>query len=135
MNSLPHEEQQTALQLENVFEQLLSREPIFHRPEYGHTREDFISMTADDFWEIGASGQIYSREFVLDELDKRVKDPPPDVWEVSEFRCRPLCPKVYLATYNLLQHRTRLTRRSTIWRLTPGGWKILFHQGTLVPQE
>jgi hypothetical protein len=38
----------------------------------------------------------------------------------------------YLLTYTLLQDNVRLTRRSTIWRSTPEGWKIVFHQGTIV---
>jgi len=39
---------------------------------------------------------------------------------------------LYLLTYTLLQDKTRLTRRSTIWRRTDGDWKIVFHQGTVV---
>jgi hypothetical protein len=26
----------------------------------------------------------------------------------------------------------RLTRRATIWLRTPDGWKIVYHQGTIV---
>jgi hypothetical protein len=28
-------------------------------------------MVTDDFWEVGASGRRYGREFVLDELEAR----------------------------------------------------------------
>lgn len=62
----------TAPELADVLDELRRREPIFHRPEFGSTRADFERMTADDFWEIGASGQLYSREHVLDVL----KHPP-----------------------------------------------------------
>src|SRR5262245_44008821 len=44
---------------------LLQREPLFHRPEFGTTRPDFERMMAPEFWEVGASGRRYSREFVL----------------------------------------------------------------------
>jgi hypothetical protein len=37
-------------------------------------------------------------------------------------------------TYTLVQHNERKTRRSTIWQRTPEGWKIVFHQGTIVRQ-
>jgi hypothetical protein len=37
----------------------------------------------------------------------------------------------YLVTYTLAQG-ARITRRATLWRKTPAGWKILFHQGTMV---
>ena len=49
-----------------VLEQLRRREPIFHRPESGMDIEHFESATSADFWEVGASGRRYSREFVLD---------------------------------------------------------------------
>lgn len=62
----------TAPELADVLDELRRREPIFHRPEFGSTRADFERMTADDFWEIGASGQLYSRAHVLDVL----KHPP-----------------------------------------------------------
>jgi len=38
---------------------------------------------------------------------------------------------VYFLTYTLLQGE-RKTRRATIWQNTPVGWKIVFHQGTVV---
>jgi hypothetical protein len=38
----------------------------------------------------------------------------------------------YLLTYTLLQDNQRLTRRATIWQKTPDGWKIVYHQGTMV---
>jgi len=58
-------------QLDHVTRELAAREPIFHRPEFGTTRDDFDRMMADDFWEVRASGQKYSREFVLDALEQR----------------------------------------------------------------
>lgn len=87
-------------------------------------------MTADDFWEVGASGKRYSREFVLDALEQR--DPAPEKLAVSDFMCRPIAADTYLVTYLLEQHGGRLSRRSTLWRHAPGGWQILYHQGTLI---
>jgi len=89
-------------------------------------------MTADDFWEVGASGRRYSRVWVLDELEKRNAVPRVDIWEATDFFCRKLADGVYLLTYTLLQDRERKTRRCTIWQRTADGWKILFHQGTIV---
>jgi len=119
---------------QDVVAELVRREPIFHRPEFGTTRADFENMTVDDFWEVGASGRRYSREYVLDELEKRHQQPQADVWEASEFQCRMLAQDVYLLTYTLLQDHVRKTRRSTIWRRTTDGWKIVFHQGTIVQE-
>jgi hypothetical protein len=120
--------------MDSVEEQLQAREPIFHRPELGTTRADFERMTDLDFWEVGASGQRYSRAFVLDELEKRHAAPHADVWETSDFTCTKLAGDVYLVTYTLVQNQARVSRRATIWKHTPDGWKILYHQGTLVSQ-
>lgn len=117
----------------NVLEELRAREPLFHRPELGITRADFERMTVPDFWEIGASGRRYDRAFVLDELERRYADgAQADVWEVRDFAVTELASDAYLATYTLVQDRSRVTRRSTVWRFEGDGWKAVYHQGTLV---
>lgn len=120
--------------LDTILAQLSQREPIFHRPEFGHTRADFEQMTVEDFCEVGASGRCYSRAFVLDELDRRRAKPSADVWETSDFQCRRLAPHLYLLTYHLLQDNHRHTRRATIWQWTGDVWKIVYHQGTLIQE-
>jgi hypothetical protein len=121
----------TPPELAPILAELVAREPIFHRPEFGTTRADFERMMADDFWETGASGRRYSREFVLEELERRHAAPQEEIWETSDFVCRHLAGDVFLLTYTLVQNQ-RKTRRATIWQRTPDGWKILYHQGTVV---
>ncbi|HLK65385.1 MAG TPA: DUF4440 domain-containing protein [Bryobacteraceae bacterium] len=120
--------------LSEVLDELIRREPIFHRPEFGTSRADYEDMTVSDFWEVGASGRRYSREVVLEELERRRQNPVKDHLEPSDFRCQELAPDLYLLTYTLVQDGDRTTRRSTIWRHTDSGWKIVFHQGTIVEQ-
>ncbi len=117
--------------LRDVLDELKRREPIFHRRELGTTRADFENMTVVDFWEVGASGRRYDRDYVLAELEKRHAQDHTDLWETKDFHCRRLAEDVYLLTYTLLQVE-RMTRRATIWQRTPSGWKIVFHQGTIV---
>ena len=114
-----------------ILEQLQHREPIFHRAEFGTTRTDFEAMTEPDFWEVGASGKRYSREYVLDVLEERYQQPFEDDWQTSDFHCREIAADNYLLTYTL-QQGPRKTRRATLWRHTAQGWKIVYHQGTLV---
>ena len=78
-------------------------------------------------------GRRYSRTYVLDMLEQRFQqDQSGDVWETSDFYLKRLVEDVYLLTYTLVQHTTRRTRRSTIWQQTHEGWKIVYHQGTIV---
>ena len=117
-----------------VLHELMRREPLFHRPEFGTARKDFEKMTAADFWETSASGRRFSREFVLSVLEKRYEHPTEDIWEVGDFHCCEIAPDNYLASYTLIQG-DRTTRRSTIWRRTSEGWQAVYHQGTVVVQS
>ena len=120
----------TAAHLIPILEELKRREPLFHRPEVAATRRDFENMTDPGFWEVGASGRRYSREFVLDTLEARLPGDE-DQWETRGFHCLEIAPDNYLVTYTLLQG-ARVTRRATLWRRAKSGWKVLYHQGTVV---
>lgn len=107
-------------------------EPIFHRPAFARTQEDFARLMAPGYWEVGASGRRYDRSFILDHL---AANPPVDAeatgWQATGFDCRALGLETYLLTYKLDQNG-RPTRRATLWQRTPAGWQILYHQGTIV---
>src|ERR1700675_4862041 len=120
----------TAPQLLAVLNELRQREPIFHHPELGTSRRDYENMTDAEFWEVGASGRRYSREYVLETLKNRPGNPDEASWVMKDFQCREIAANNYLITYTLFQG-ARITRRSTLWRKTPAGWKILYHQGTM----
>jgi len=111
--------------------ELMAREPIFHRPEFGTTRKDFDNLMASEFWEITASGRRVSRQFVLDFLEKRYERTTEDVWEIEDFRCQEIAANNFLVTYTLFQGE-RVTRRTAIWRRTTDGWQVVYHQGTIV---
>jgi len=119
-------------ELEGVLAELSRLEPIFHWPPSEMTRANLERMTAEDFWEVGASGRRFAREFVFDVLEQRRSAPQSNVFEITDLHCRKLAGEVYLLTYTLLQDNVRLTRRSTIWQKTAEGWQIVYHQGTVV---
>jgi hypothetical protein len=118
-----------------VLEELKRREPIFHTREFGTSRADFEKATAPDYWDASASGRRYSREFILCELEEH---PPVDAasagWQSHDHAVRQLCADTYLITYTLRQ-LDRVTRRATIWQRSSDGWRILYHQGTIVTAE
>lgn len=124
----------TADDLLAVQQALIAREPIFHRPEHGTTREAFEAMTADDFWETGASGRRYSRDFVIDTVVKQYAEGYTDQWRAEDFYCQRVAPGLYLLTYTLHQGK-RVTRRATLWRDEGTRWVIVYHQGTIVERS
>ena len=56
-----------------ILDELRPLEPIFHTPDFGLEPTDFERRTAPDYWEVGASGRRYSRDFILQTL----ADSPP----------------------------------------------------------
>ena len=118
--------------LQPILEELRAREPIFHTETFGSTLEDFERATAPDFWEVGASGRRYSRDFVLSlRRDGKLEDADDAGWKATEFGLRRLGPECFLLTYTLNQ-ASRITRRATIWERFRDGWRLLYHQGTVV---
>lgn len=115
-----------------VLLELMQLEPIFHRAHVDSKHHEFADMTDNDFWEIGASGQRYDRDFVLDTLEQRHAQAFTEHYETHDFHCQQIAPDHYLINYLLIQEQTRKSRRTSIWRRTETGWKILFHQGTLI---
>lgn len=116
----------------HILEDLKKREPIFHHPELGTTQQDLENMIDERFWEVGASGTYYSRDHVIKTLVQRYQNPNyKDIWETKDFHCLEIAPNNFLLTYTLFQG-TRVTKRATIWRRTSDGWKIVYHQGTLI---
>lgn len=117
-----------------ILEELKSREPIFHHPEkFGKTKQDIENQMCDEFWEVGASGNVYTKQDVLDTLLVRYNDLNyQDIWEAKDFELTKITADNYLLTYVLIQDKTRVTRRSTLWRKVNGSWKILYHQGTVI---
>jgi hypothetical protein len=109
----------------------MNREPLFHRTELGISREAFETMTAPDFWEVGASVTVYDLEFIWSMLEALYRANELDDWKTSDFQIRALGTNVYLLTYQW-QKEERITRRVTLWEKVETGWRVIYHQDTLV---
>lgn len=111
---------------------LLTRLEIFiHWPKLGTAKEEIENLLDENFWEIGASGKKYDREIVLKVLLERTQKANPEIWVNENFQCTQLSENIYLLTYSLLQGE-RKTERSSIWKKFESGFKLLYHQGTIV---
>jgi hypothetical protein len=92
-------------------------------------------LLADDFIEFGASGRVFDKASILEDLKT---EPSRPASLLTDFAIRELSPTIILATYRA----TRLnpdgepisqSRRSSLWAHVNGQWQITFHQGTPVP--
>lgn len=116
-----------------VLKELMHLEPLFHATAGDATPQQFEELVALEFWEVGASGRRYSREFSLNVLNSRQHDPSEHEWRTEEFHVSEVAPDNYLLTYTLHQPG-RVTRRATLWRRASGKWKAIYHQGTIVQE-
>ena len=76
--------------LRSVLEAVVAREPLFHHRHLVADRDDFDREVGPGFWEVGASGRRYSREFVWSVVAERLAtlDVDPFVsegWQVTEL--------------------------------------------------
>jgi hypothetical protein len=115
-------------ELAPILEELRALEPLFH------TGHDADHIAAPTFWEVGASGQRYGRQYVLDVLRERAAAPAPDDWRAEDFHLAPAGTDHYLLTYTLHQPG-RTTRRLTVWRRAGERWLAIYHQGTVVIRQ
>lgn len=96
------------------------------------TRFDIAYMEqvlAEDFFEFGRSGRVYSREATL-AVPRGSIDA---VLPLPDFSARLLSADVTQVTYNSAVTYAGVVeygRRSSIWSREPGGWVLRFHQGT-----
>lgn len=117
----------------SVLIQLQALEPLIYAANDGKQRTHFERLLAPEFWEVGASGKVYDRTFVLDALEARQASPREEAWHARDYRLEEIAPHHFLLTY-LLDQPTRRSRRATIWQHTAQGWTMRYHQGTVVEQ-
>ena len=110
---------------------VVARELELLIPATRRSRARLDELLAPEFSEIGASGRVWTRAAMiaaLTEDDDDVREPVP----VVEVTGRRVGPDLVLLSY-LSDPEGRAARRSSLWRRSGGSWRILHHQGTLVP--
>ncbi|PTR22579.1 MULTISPECIES: DUF4440 domain-containing protein [unclassified Pseudomonas] len=98
--------------------------------------EEISRLLADDFIEFSASGGIWSKAEVVEQL-------PHESFiqrSISHFAIKPLSEETALVTYHCYVdshgHPGAVhSLRSSIWRNRGEQWQMVFHQGTLIPSE
>jgi len=86
------------------------------------------SILAEDFFEFGRSGKVYSIDVSLSAPDQEISAKLP----LKDFAIHEIDEKVVLITYvsEVQYDETEIDNRSSIWAKTDNVWKLKFHQGT-----
>ncbi|WP_026673902.1 nuclear transport factor 2 family protein [Alkalihalobacterium bogoriense] len=90
------------------------------------SREEMNKILADDFYEIGSSGFMFTKEECL-ETGVVLTD-----MTLHHFDLQMLADDIVLTTYFIEDKtRNRNTLRSSIWKYIDERWQLSFHQGTI----
>jgi hypothetical protein len=110
---------------------VIKRELALLTPEVRGCANQLEELLDPDFAEIGKSGRLWTRAEMIAAL---VADPNPEKHTVdcSDMSGRTVGPGLVLLTY-VTQVEGRRARRSSLWRRSTSGWRVLHHQGTPIP--
>ena len=81
-----------------------------------------------EFTEIGQSGRVWARDEMLNAISSFESSTSVNV-KMTDPRVCILAPGLVHLTY-ISHSATQNVRRSSIWRASESGWRIVFHQGT-----
>ena len=97
------------------------------------SREALDALLADDFMEIASTGVSFGKAAVVDRLPQEAGSV---AFECKEFTERPVADGVVVVTYRATVVRNGIrtaSMRASLWRREPTGWRMVFHQGTRLP--
>jgi len=96
------------------------------QPQVRRTRADVDVLLDPEFAEFGASGRRWSRPEILASLASEEREA---AIAAHDVRANWIADGVVLVTY-ISDDGERRCNRSSLWRRTPAGWRMYFHQGT-----
>jgi len=111
--------------------QLHTLEDSHLQPLVRADRDRLAAILHESFTEIGASGRVFTRDDILNNLPAE----PAASRTLEDFNARPLSTDIALTTYAVSRPdidtgQVHRSRRSSIWTRESGIWQLLFHQGT-----
>jgi hypothetical protein len=114
---------------------LVNLERNLHRKSIRRSKDMINELLHDDFEEIGASGNIFNKDQMIEELLYET----PFTINASDFELRMFSEDIAQLKYKTKntenKNLTRTTLRSSIWKNEGSKWKMIFHQGTVVQSD
>lgn len=114
---------------DEVLQHVIDAELRLHSQAVRRTRAEVERLLHPEFVEFGSSGRRWTRDAMLAAIGTELTDETAIV--AHDVHAARLAEDVVLVTY-VSDHGGRLSRRSSVWCDTVGGWRIRFHQGSLV---
>ncbi|WP_330969756.1 nuclear transport factor 2 family protein [Lysobacter sp. A3-1-A15] len=97
------------------------------------SREALDELLADDFLEIASTGLSFGKAAVLDRLPQEAGSHVFEAWGFTEHA---VAEGIVLVTYRAAVARSGIrisSVRASLWRREASGWRMVFHQGTPLP--
>ena len=110
---------------------VIERELALLTPEVRGSADRLEELLDPDFEEIGKSGCLWKRAELIAALVADT-DPEKRTVDLSDMSGQTVGPGFVLLTY-VTQVEGHRTRRSSLWRQSMKGWRVLHHQGTPIP--
>lgn len=95
-----------------------------------NNRARVIELIAPDFSEVGASGRVWDYAGMLGLLESQADDD--EEIEVTAVSGRRLAETIILVRWDSACQGRR-ARRTSLWRRDLEGWRLVHHQGTVLP--
>jgi glyoxylase I family protein len=115
---------------------LYDLETTLHKKEVRHSPQLLAALLADEFIEFGSSGRVFSKAAIIEALKEEAFHQRA---QVENFQARELAPGIALVTYTAARTApngliSTRTLRSSLWKREGGAWRMIFHQGTRIPE-
>lgn len=99
------------------------------QPEVRSSRETLDRLLADDFFEIGSSGNTYTKLDILERLPNTTESYK---YAVTDFTVEISSENIATTTFKTVRTRNGkdkvVSERISRWRNTNGNWQIFFHE-------
>ena len=108
---------------------MLKLEEMLLKPEIRTSEKELSNLLADNFFEFGSSGRVWSKKDGLGANGIGVVK-----MKLSDFEIHQLSGEIVLTTYRIFnEEKMQHSLRSSIWKFENTKWRMIFHQGTPIP--
>jgi hypothetical protein len=111
---------------------VIERELWLLQPQVRAAPGEVAALLHPQFCEFGVSGRRWTQSDMITALGAEEPGGEEPLITATEITGTRLAADVIHLTY-VSQRGGRSARRSSIWLRTPDGWRVYFHQGTLIP--